>query len=158
MVSLRAWISEQEEEVAASSETALWPVSAESFLDRAASHERRGELQEALFLYREAASSEPIAAYALHRCGLLERQLGDTEAAVATLTRALHHCVDDAERTLALHVEIGDVHAQQGDYEEAAYFYRRAVRIDPGRDDVMLRLRYAARLSDSVPIPLASAG
>ena len=161
MVRIAGFADDHVRAVADSSETRIAPGHALGLLERAALHERHGELAEASVLYRQASSCERVAAHALHRAGQLDRQLGNPNAAVATLKQALHCCVDDDVRTHALFVELGDLFAQLGDYGEAAYFYRRATRLNPDREDVQLRLSYAVKLGErtpAVPIDLRKVG
>lgn len=161
MVRIASFVDDHVRAVADSSETRVAPGHALGLLERAALHERHGELAQASFLYRQASSCERVAGHALHRAGQLERQLGNPQAAIATLKQALHCSTEDDARTHALYVELGDLYAQLGDYGEAAYFYRRAIRLDPNREDVELRLSYAVKLKErtpSVPIDLCKAG
>jgi tetratricopeptide (TPR) repeat protein len=161
MVRIASFADDHVRAVQDSSETRVAPGHALGLLERAALHERHGELAQASFLYRQASSCERVAAHALHRAGQLERQLGNPQAAISTLKHALHCSTEDDARTHALFVELGDLYAQLGDYGEAAYFYRRATRLDPNREDVQLRLRYAEKLGERppcAPIDLRNAG
>ncbi|MCB9597916.1 MAG: tetratricopeptide repeat protein [Sandaracinaceae bacterium] len=128
------------------SDTDLTLDTATRLLLRAARHELRGELDRARDIYQKVAELDDLAAIALTRRGKVERALGDLASAVRSLTQALHHCVDDDEHSFAIFLELGDVHAQAGDYEEASYHYRRALVLEPGRVEVQRRLRGALHL------------
>lgn len=106
-----------------------------------------GDLTAARALFRRAAERGELAALALAECASVERALGMLDTAITSLTEALHHCVDDAEQSCAIYIELGDVFAQEGDYEEASYHYRRALMYDPNRLEVRRRFRTAQRLS-----------
>jgi len=129
------------------SDTVVSSTKGAELMARALRHEDRGDLAAARALYRKVAELEEMAALALAECARLERSLEMLDLAIVSLTEALHHCVDDAEQSCAIYVELGDVHAQRGDYEEASYFYRRAMRYDPSRSEVRSRFRTASRLS-----------
>ncbi|MBX3273355.1 MAG: tetratricopeptide repeat protein [Sandaracinaceae bacterium] len=133
------------------SDTALTVDSATRLLLAAARLERRGELVAARELYDRVAELEELAVLALARRGTVERAMGALTEAASSLTRALHYCVDDPVRSHAIYVELGDVHAERGDYEEASYHYRRALVLDPGKVEVQRRLRGALHLSYCLP-------
>lgn len=127
-------------------DTLLSIDSATRLLLSASRLELRGSLAAALEIYDRVAAVEELAALALGRKAKVERELGDLGAAARSLTLALHHVVDDPERSHAIYVELGDIHAQRGDYEEASYHYRRALVLDPSRVEVQRRLRGALHL------------
>lgn len=116
--------------------------------------EDRGELDRALELYRSASRCVAFAPDSLQAAARIEREQGLLQEAITSLTHALHHCQDDRLLCFELYMEIGDIHAQLGDFEEATYFYRRAERYD--REDVSLqrRLRSASQLAQSQQISI----
>jgi len=129
------------------SETIVGSSDGAALMSRAQTLEAMGDPMAARRVYRRVAELGEMAALALTECARVEREIGMLETAVASLTEALHHCVHDLEQSQAIYVELGDVHAQQGDYEEASYHYRRAMMYDPDREDVRSRFRCASRLS-----------
>lgn len=137
------------------SDTVITHESATRLLVKATRYEQSGALEAARAVYDKVAELEELAALALGRRAKVERELGDLGAAVRSLTLALHHCVDDVERSHAIYVELGDVHAQRGDYEEASYHYRRALVLDPARVEVQRRLRGALHLRYCVTLKTA---
>jgi len=151
-----ARLSARERERVAWSETIACPRLAETALDEARELERRGEVTAAIEAYRRAARSADVAGHALHRGGQLQRQLGEIQPAIETFKQALHASTTDSLRSVVLFVELGDCYGLLGDFDEAAYFYRRALTLQRGsvlesaRDDVLRRLR-AALLADSSP-------
>lgn len=111
--------------------------------------EERGELERALDAYDLAAGCESVAADSLQACARIFREQGQLDDAIDALINALHHCEDDGLLTFELYVELGDVQAQLGDFEEATYFYRRAERYDHRDASLQRRLRSASALASS---------
>lgn len=128
------------------SDTDLTHETGTKLLLKAARAELKGELEAALQVYDRVAGLEELAALALHRKAKVQRELEDLGGAAYSLTCALHYCVDDPDRSHALYVELGDIHAQMGDYEEASYHYRRALVLNPKKVAVQRRLRGALHL------------
>ena len=129
------------------SETIVGSRDGAALLSRAQRLEAMGDPMGARAIYRRVAELGEMATLALAACARVEREIGMLETAICSLTEALHHCTRDVEQSQAIYVELGDVYAQRGDYEEASYHYRRAMRYDPDREDVQRRLRCASRLS-----------
>lgn len=129
------------------SETIVGSRCGVALLSRAQRLEAMGDPMGARVTYRRVAELGEMAALALVECARVEREIGMLETAIFSLTEALHHCTSDVEQSQAIYVELGDVYAQRGDYEEASYHYRRAMVYDPDREDVQRRLRCASRLS-----------
>ncbi len=124
-------------------------------LDRAHALEVRGDDARAIVAFQEATRCQSVAADALRGVARIERERGRLREAAAALTRALHHLQDDRGRSFEVYVELGDIHAQRGDFGEATYYYRRAERYRPGDQALLRRLRSASTLAGSRAFPLA---
>ncbi|MFK7986560.1 MAG: tetratricopeptide repeat protein [Sandaracinaceae bacterium] len=138
-----------------STPTGLAPMSAFDRFTQAQRAEASGDLVQARRLYRQVARAGELEAEGFRACGRVERRMGELLDAVRSLTMALHGCEEDVGLTGELYTEIGDIFAQLENYEEAAYYYRRALRFLPDDPSIQRRLNSASGLallqSGSVP-------
>lgn len=130
-----------------STPTGLAPMTAFDRFSQAQEAESDGDLRGARRLYREAARAGGFEAEGFRACGRVERRMGELLDAVRSLTMALHGCEEDVGLTGELYTEIGDIFAQLENYDEAAYYYRRALRFLPGDASVQRRLNSASGLA-----------
>ena len=100
----------------------------------------RGEDHRAIDLLHSAARAPRVAARALYLKARIERRLNKLQTAITTLKAALHHADGYEAHCVPIFVEIGDTYAQLGIRDEAAYYYRRAIRLAPARPDLASRL------------------
>jgi len=128
------------------SDTVVSTTTASKLIRKAQRYENRGEPLSALAIYKKIAEQDELAAHALTHCARIQRDLNRLDDAVRSLTVALHHCVGDHALSFEIHTELGDVFAELADYEEAAYYYRRALGFDGGSEQVKRRLRVAHRM------------
>jgi len=66
--------------------------------------------------------------------GRIQRQLGNADAAIDALARALTSCTE-AEEELALLYDLADAYLETGRREQARYFFRRLAKLQPGYED-----------------------
>ena len=66
--------------------------------------------------------------------GRIQRQLGNANAAIDALARALSACTE-AEEELALLYDLADAYLETGRREQARYFFRRLAKLQPGYQD-----------------------
>lgn len=125
----------------------LAPMAAFEVFTQASDAESRGDLTRARRLYRRLARADGFEAESLRACGRVERRMGALHDAVRSLTMALHGCEEDVRMTGELYTEIGDIFAQLENYDEAAYYYRRALRFCPDDASVRRRLNSASGLA-----------
>jgi predicted TPR repeat methyltransferase len=92
---------------------------------------RAGRLDEARRLYEQILGTEPDNATAWHFLGVLQHQLGDSESAVASITRAL----DVDRRYVDAWNNLGNIYRETNQYAAALQAYERAVAIAPGHAD-----------------------
>jgi hypothetical protein len=98
---------------------------------------RRVLLERAARSYRHAASLLPDNAQVLANLAIVERELGNVEAAAAAMTRAIRADPDTAYRG---RVFLGDLYAENDRAESAARAYGAAMRQDPARERAPRRL------------------
>ena len=96
--------------------------------DSAVRSHQAGDLLRAEQLYRQVLADDARHADALHHLGLLCRQQGNSEQAVAYIRQALQLRPDLAEA----HYNLGNALSQLGKLEEATASYTEAVRLRPG--------------------------
>jgi tetratricopeptide (TPR) repeat protein len=100
-------------------------------LTAALRHHQAGRLSEAGSLYREVLAIEPANADALHLLGVIARQTGHSEAAVAMIGRA----ISLNPRAAPFHGNLGVALAELGRLDEAEASYREALRLGPDKAD-----------------------
>jgi predicted O-linked N-acetylglucosamine transferase (SPINDLY family) len=89
---------------------------------------QRGLLTEAQKGYRQILKKHPNHFDALHLLGVSEQQLGNYEAAMRLITRAL--LVD--QKSAAAHLNLGSLLMDLGRLEEAVASSSKAIELDPG--------------------------
>ena len=97
---------------------------------------RRGELDASEALAREIVAADPGNVAALSMCGVFEAQRGQFVEARPWFTRA----VDADERDRGAHVNLAHALDALGEYDGAAYHYRRAIELGAEDPHVFLRL------------------
>jgi len=110
---------------------ALSPRAAAELLTRGARAEEDGDHELAFRLYGEAQSAPACAGAARLAYGRLERALGQRQRAISTFKEALHHTTADPGLTACLYAELGELYWAMGEDDEADYYRRRAVGLDP---------------------------
>ena len=110
----------------------------------------RGAVLEAIDAATRAASAaRDVPAYSGHKAQL-ERALGNTEAALATLDAALARAPANA----ALRFELATVHEARGDLAAAADAYEQVLRIDPSHGAALSQFTFLRmRLADWRALP-----
>ena len=100
-------------------------------IDKAISLHRAGRLEDAGRLYEQILAADPGNASAWHFLGVVYHQMGNSDAAVASITRALELDPRYADACNNL----GNVYRETDQYDEALRAYERAVEIAPGHAD-----------------------
>lgn len=92
----------------------------------------------------------PSGALGLYMEGVLARKAGDRERAVQLLTRATR----ENDRLIMANLVLGEIYAQEQDWENAADYFRRLVERDPETADSHFRLGFTleqlTRYSDAI--------
>lgn len=96
-------------------------------LDLAVQHHQDGQLGEAERIYRGILERDPNHADAAHLLGLLAHQVGEDEAALGLIARA----IKISSSVAAFHGDLGNVLQKMGRVSEAELCYREALRLDP---------------------------
>src|ERR1700683_5017753 len=96
-------------------------------LDLAIQHHQAGRLREADTIYRKILEADPNNPHALHLTGLLASQVGQTDAAVEYIGRAI------ALNPAAAHYysNLGAAHATAGRAQQALEAFDRAILLQP---------------------------
>ncbi len=128
------------------------PPRAAAYIQHADNLRAEGRLVEAIDALTRAAEGPRFAAHALRQRAELEEQLGNVEDAAITLKEALHRVVDDPRQSARGYAAIGDLYVRRGEPLEAAYYYRRALRLDPNDRTFAERL---TRCERGAPAPAA---
>lgn len=102
-------------------------VSVQQALQQAIQHHRAGQLQQAEGLYRQVIAVEPGNADACHLLGLLAKQFGKNDAAIALIQQAIRKKPDFAEA----YSNLGLVLQGMGRLGEAMVNYRTAISLKP---------------------------
>lgn len=95
--------------------------------DHAIRHHSAGRLQKARQLYRDVLKLDPGHNDALHMLGLLTHQLGDNDAAIKLLNKALQQGPESAE----IFTNLGNALQASGQIEEAITSFKKALKINP---------------------------
>ncbi len=96
-------------------------------LEEALAFHRAGRLQEAQSCYAALLEKWPKHPDVIELFGVLQHQLGHTEAACALLRTAIQH----APQIAFYHNNLGEALRAAGDFDAAANAYREALRLDP---------------------------
>jgi tetratricopeptide (TPR) repeat protein len=107
------------------------PPGAPTLLSTALAHHQRGELSQAVQLYRQIVSVDPANAEALHLLGVASLQLGQPRQAAGWLERA----VALQPGSSAFQANLGEACRAQGQLERAESCFRLALRLDPTNAD-----------------------
>jgi hypothetical protein len=78
--------------------------------------------------------------------GLCYRDLGNANRAISSFKNALFQEDVTADETKELHYELGSTHEREEEWEEALYYYRRVVKVDPTFKDAAIRIKGIERL------------
>lgn len=97
-------------------------------VERARTAAAAREWETARAAYQEAIAASPDSAFLLRELAAVERQSGQTEQALAHVTRAIE--LDPSDR--ASYVTLGELREQAGDLEGAERAYEAARRLEPG--------------------------
>ena len=100
-------------------------------LDKALSLHRAGRFEDAGRLYEQILAADPGNASAYHFLGVVYHQLGNSDAAVAAITRAIELDPGYADACNNL----GNVYRECGEFDAALSAYERAVAMLPGHAD-----------------------
>ncbi len=106
--------------------TVTMPTIAEA-LAIALEHQRAGRLREAEAIYRQILAADPNQPDAWHLLGLIACQVGNSQAGVECIGRALTLRPDWAEA----HFNLGNACTDLGKLDEAIASYQRAVQLKP---------------------------
>jgi Flp pilus assembly protein TadD len=104
-------------------------------------HHRAGRLAEAERHYRQILAVDDRHADSLHLLGVIARQAGRHETAVALIGQAIGLCSEVA----VYHNNLGNALRDQGKLEEAMLSFRRALTLDPNFPDAHNNLGNALR-------------
>jgi tetratricopeptide (TPR) repeat protein len=96
-------------------------------IEAAFDRHKRGELQFAAGVYRQALALDPDQPAALHYLGLIAQQTGNSKDALRLLERSIEIDPTDARA----HNHLGQVHVALDDKRSAALCFERALAIDP---------------------------
>ena len=107
----------------------------------------RGENHEALHILRTLDRRTAASTTALRLKGRCERAIGRFRKAIAALKAALHACTTDPEATAEIFEELADLYVRTQEYDEAAYYQRRAAHLVPERSERMARWKTLAELA-----------
>lgn len=102
-------------------------MSISSLLQQALAHHQQGRYQQAQDLYYQVLMMDARQFDALHLLGVLLRQRGDADAAVAMIGRAL----DVDPKQASAHCNLGVALADVGRLDDAVHSYERAISLQP---------------------------
>ncbi len=108
----------------------------QDLIESARASAEAGRLTEAVRVYAQAVAASPESGFLYRELGVLERRLGNADAALGHLRRAAELDASDA----AVLIEVGELLEERGDVAGAEAAYRRAAALEPGS-------RAAARLA-----------
>jgi predicted O-linked N-acetylglucosamine transferase (SPINDLY family) len=103
------------------------PLSIETALKTAAEHHTAGRLADAGAIYQQILSQNPNHPDALHRLGLVAFQLGQNDAAVDLIRKAIVSQPNDA----AYHLNLALALQARGDLDSAIASFSKAIQIRP---------------------------
>jgi tetratricopeptide (TPR) repeat protein len=102
-------------------------VNLQEALDLAVQHHQAGRLREAEGIYQQILAADPISPHALHLLGVLSSQMGQGEAALDFIRRAITLNPTAAQ----YHASLGAALATLGRTQEAIEIYHRALVLQP---------------------------
>jgi len=106
-------------------------------------HEKLDQPQEALASYTEAIRKGPRFYEAYSSLGLLYADLGYPEQAKQVLDGALDVVLEGSDEEAEVRLLLGTVHQDQENYEAAISEYKRAIELDPSKQDALFSLGWA---------------
>lgn len=112
-------------------------------LDAGASLQRKGEIDEAIRLYRDAIEWDPLSFQAFNNLGTALRQKGNFFEAIESYKAALRIKPDFAA---AMH-NLGTALRDAGEIEESIRWFRRAIRVQPDFVEAHGNLSFALLLA-----------
>jgi len=111
-------------------------VSVEDALSMAMELQQRGQLEEAVSVYRNVLQTEPRQPDALHFLGVAMHRLGDSEDGIDYIMKSLEIAPDNP----AAVNNLGNVYRESGRLEEAEAAYRRVLDFAPDHADTLVNL------------------
>ena len=124
---------------------------AEAELRRALEIHQAGRLKDAEAIYREVLGFQPTPPDALHLLGVVSHQLGDHQAAIEQIQRA----IDLAPGNPACHNNLGTALRSAGNPPAAETAYRAALSLRPDNPHRSFRAHWGWRYQTSLPIHCA---
>ena len=106
----------------------MTPFSIEQAMQIAIGHHVAGRLAEAEAIYRQVLARSPDHAQALHLLGALACQVGQLEAAIELIGRAI--AIDPL--AARYHLDRGEAYRRSGRLEVAVAGFQRAIALEPG--------------------------
>ena len=133
---------------------ALMPDMPDTWFNLGLMQRRAGQPQAALEAYRQALERGVLGPEEVHlnRAVIFSDDLGDSDAALAELTRALAIAPYD----LAALLNLGNLREDRGERDQARTAYRRALEVAPGHPVALARLANASVI-ESADDPLIGA-
>ncbi|HKN72988.1 MAG TPA: tetratricopeptide repeat-containing glycosyltransferase family protein [Terriglobales bacterium] len=116
------------------------PPVIQSLLLKAVRLQRAGRLSEAARIYRQILAFDAEQADSLHLLGMIAYQAGGYELAVAMIRKAIAIKVAMNDDQASYHSNLGTVLQAQGNLDEAAACYERALTLEPESAEVHLNL------------------
>lgn len=125
-------------------------MSVQEQVEAGLSHHRAGRLADAERIYRQILAQDPNNVDALHLLGALAGQVGQRQAAVDLMRRAIQLKPDLA----AAHSNLGNILREMDRLDEAIESFRHAIRLQPGfadaHNNLGLALKSADRLDEAI--------
>lgn len=118
---------------------------AAGYIQHAMTERENGRFAEAMVYLTLAAENSRYAVHALRQRAEIEESLGHLDDAITSLKDALHLSVGEDRTSWALYRSLGDVYLRRGEPEEAAYYFRRALKLAPHDDGLEARLARCSR-------------
>jgi predicted TPR repeat methyltransferase len=102
-------------------------VSLDEAMSMAIFFQKNGQLEDAQGIYRKVLELVPDHVDALHYCGVLAHQMGDSDAGVALIEQSLTIEPNQAD----CHSNLGIIHKARGDLDKAVAAYQQAIALNP---------------------------